>query len=394
LLAETYRRDNSDLEAFFELGQAEFYIGTVYKELGVLEMAEVSIMAYAEITRQLIVLQPENADWVLEMAFALSNLGSLQIERDANKPERALQLLQSALEYNQIALVLDPKNSYYQSELGQSHAFVADAQREVCDLEGAEQSRMKQVSLEQELWSADREDTRRMKYLAFAYSGYGVVQEKMGHVDVAIENLAKALLLMEPVMLENPESKSISLWMLDRSHHLIVLKAHGENTDHAWMAMDELDQEWQNFYHAYEAQDEDTRNYVSFLLNRAVLARSMDAPELAAELIEDAREKIGRLLDKLPGDRYAGNLMMEVVFQAWVLNQELPTESVLAQLPDYMSNDGHTRACEDASLAVKQAVMLGDMDRASDLTTYLMDNGYTEVGFMHFCKAYSLCQGQ
>jgi len=59
-----------------------------------------------------------------------------------------------------------------------------------------------------------------------------------------------------------------------------------------------------------------------------------------------------------------------------------------------MINNGHTRACEDASLAVKQAVMLGDMDRASDLTTYLMDNGYTEVGFMHFCKAYSLCQGQ
>jgi len=394
LLAETYRRDNSDLEAFFELGQAEYWIGLIYKDLGALETAEDSLMSYAEITRQLIVLQPENAEWVLEMAFALSNLGSLQIERDANKPERALQLLQSALEYNQIALVLDPKNSYYQSELGQSHAYVADAQRGVCDLEGAKQSRMKQVSLEQELWSADSEDTRRMKNLAFAYSGYGVVQEEMGHVDVAIENLEKALQHMEPVLLENPESKTISLWMLDRSHHLIVLKAHGENTDHAWMAMEELDQEWQNFYNAYEAQDEDTRNYVSFLLNRALLARSMDNLELATELIEDARKKIARLLEKLPKDRHAGNLMMEAVFQTWVLNQELPPESVLAQLPDYKNNDEYIRACQDASLAVKQAVMFGDMDRARELTTYLMGSSYTEVGFMRLCKAYSLCQGQ
>lgn len=394
LLAETYRRDNNDLEAFFELGQAEYYIGLIYRELGALETAEDSLAAYAEITRQLIVLQPENAEWVLEMSFALTNLGTLQIERDAIRPERALQLLQSSLEYNQIALVLDPKNSYYQSELGQSHAYLADAQRGVCDLEGALQSRTKQLSLEQELWAEDTQNIDRTRNLAYAYSGYAVVQEEMGRVEIATENLEKAVELMGPVLLQNAESKRMNLWMLNRNHHLLMLKAYGGNLDRAWADMQELDEEWQNFLHAFGALDEDIRSYVSFQLDRAQIAQSMGAKEMAAELIEDATSKIIRLLAKLPGDRHAGNLMTEAAFQAWILKQELPSETVTALLPDYKGDDGQPRACLDADLAAKQAVMFGDTDHAGELTAYLMSKGYTEVSFMQFCRAYELCSDQ
>ncbi len=394
LLAETYRRDTNDLGAFFELGQAEYWIGQIYKELGALEAAEDSYISYAEITRQLIVMQPENAEWVLEMAFALTNLGGLRIERDANKPEQALQLLQSALEYNQIALVLDPQNSYYQSELGQSHAFLADAQRGVCDLEGAFQSRKKQVTLEQELWVADKENIDGMKNLAYAHSGYGVVQNEMGHVDGAMENYEKSLQLMGPVLLESPESQYLNRWVLSQKHRLVMLKALGGNIDHAWIAMQDLDEEWQSFLQIGGAKDDNIRSYVSFLLDWASLAQSRDARELSAQLLEDAQGKITRVLEKLPGDRYAGNLLMQAVFQMWVLKQELPAESDMLLLPDYKSADGQTRACNDASLAAKKAVMLGDTARAMELTDYLLDKSYTEVSFMRFCREYSLCNGR
>lgn len=394
LLAETYRRDRNDLETFFELGQAEYWIGLIYWGLGALETAEVSLVAYAEITRQLILSQPENAEWVLEMAFALTNLGVLQKETDPNKPERALQLLQSALEYNQIALVLDPNNNYYQTELGQSHAFLADAQLGVCDLEGAFQSREKQVTLEQDQWAADKDSIDRMKNLALAYSGYAVVQEEMGQVDAAIVSLGKVLQLMGPVMLENPQSKNTARFILDRKHRLIMLKALGGDTDHAWTAMEELEQEWQHFLQADGAQDENTRSYVAFLLAWTSVAQTRDVTETAARLLGDAQREITKLLDKLPANRPAGNLLMQTVFQTWELKQAFPSASVMARLPDYSSNEGHTRACQDASLAAKKAVMLGDFARASELTVYLIGNGYTEVSFVRFCKAYSLCQGQ
>ena len=393
LLAEAYRRDSNELDTFFELGQAEYYIGVTYNDLGIPEAAEISLNAYAEITRQLIVKQPKNAEWVLEMAYALSNLAALQ-RGSVNNLERALQLSQSALEYNQIALVLDPQNSHYQSELGQSHAFLADAQREVCDLEGAYQSRKKQVALEHDQWSADKENTTRMRYLALANSGFHVVQSEMGQVDGAIDSLVNAVQLWEPVLLEAPASK-FNVWlMLYLKDRLIVLKALDGDIDQAWVAMQDLDQEWQNFLQQDGAQDDNIKNYVAFQLSMAGLAKSRGDEEAAIQLLGDAQDRIIGLLEKLPSDRYAGNLLTQTVFQTWELKQALPSEAVMTKLPAYDDKEGNTRACTDASLAAKKAVMLDDMARAGELTTYLVDRGYTEVSFVRFCKAYSLCAGQ
>jgi len=65
LLAESYRRDRGNQAVFFELGQAEFYIGQIYLDQGRTDKAEEAFMSYAEITRRLIILQPENAEWIL-----------------------------------------------------------------------------------------------------------------------------------------------------------------------------------------------------------------------------------------------------------------------------------------------------------------------------------------
>jgi tetratricopeptide (TPR) repeat protein len=394
LLAAAYQRDNGNYLAFFELGQAEYWIGLIYKELGALEAAEVSLSHYAEITRQLIVMQPENAEWVLEMAFALTNLGSLQRESDVNKPDRALQLLQSALEYNQIALVLDPQNSYYQSELGQSHAFLADAQRGVCDLEGAFQSRQKQVALEQGILAGDSENTDRMKRLGWAFSGYAVVQGDTGDVEGSIESYEMALELMAPVLLKNPEIRYTSRFILDRRLRLAMLKAGRGGTEHTWEILTELDKDWQRFLQSDEERDESIKVYVTFLFYRAELAHSRGETELVIQILENAMAKIIGILDKLPGDRDAGNLLMQAVFQSWSIRQQSPPGHIMALLPDYTGNSGRTQACQDASLGAKKAVMLGDMTRAGELTNYLLDSGYTELNFMRFCRKHSLCKGR
>lgn len=394
LLAEAYRRNKDDHLVFFELGQAEYWIGQVYRDLGALQAAEDSMTVYAEITRQLIVLQPENAEWVLEMAFALTNLGSLQRNFDTGNPERALQLLQSALEYNQIALVLDPSNEYYQSELGQSHAFMADAQLDVCDIEGALLSRQKQLTLEQEILAGDPDNTRKMKRLAWAFSGVAGVQESRGDVDAAIEAYERTLQWMEPVLLENPEVRNIRSHVLDRSYRLAMLKAQRGEVGGAWVTMAELEDQWQEFFQVEEKQDENIKVYVAFLLGKAKLAQAEGDVHMAGDLLGRAAEITTGLLEKLPGDRIAGNLLMRAVYQSWDAEQKLPSEKVLAMLPAYEMNSGRTRACLDASLAARKAVMLGDIRRAAELTTYLLDRDYTEMSFMQFCRKHGLCKGR
>jgi enamine deaminase RidA (YjgF/YER057c/UK114 family) len=257
-------------------------------ELGEMDKAEEAFMAYAEITRRLIVQQPKNAEWVLEMAYALTNLGGLQQERDANNPERTLQLMQSALEYNQIALVLDPQNEYYQSELGQSHAFLADAQLGVCDLEGALLSRQKNVSLERDMLALDSGNVRKMRRLAWALSGLASVQEQMGSVALAAESIEEALQQIAPVLSQNPEDRKSIRLTLDRKERLIRLTAFMQDPSQTSRDMDALNEDWQLYFQTAVTDDFDANEaYAVFLINRARLAREDGAPELAEKFLNE-----------------------------------------------------------------------------------------------------------
>ena len=84
---------------------------------------------------------------------------------------------------------------------------------------------------------------------------------------------------------------------------------------------------------------------------------------------------------------------MLAAFRLWEMKQELPPESILTKLPYYYSTSGSIRACFDASMAARKAIMFGAATRAVELTDYLMDRGYREVDFVRVCKAHSMCSG-
>ncbi|MGB5488781.1 MAG: toll/interleukin-1 receptor domain-containing protein [Lysobacterales bacterium] len=395
LLAENYRRDRQSQSAFFELGQADFYIGQIHSERGDMDKAEYFFMSYAEITRRLILQQPEKAEWVLEMAYALTNLGHLQELRNDDDPERALQFMQSALEYNQIALVLDPQNDYYRSELGQSHAFLADAQRGVCDLEGALQSRQEGVLLERESLAEDPENKVKMKRLAWAVSGLAVVQDELGHVDDAIISIEAAILLMERLLIQGPDDKKNTRWLLILKHRRAMHHAINGGSEQAEQSLELLNEEWQLYFQTAANDDFDAfEAYAAYLIDRAWLAQKMGHSELAERILLNGMTRSVEMLKKLPGNRDAGNLLTLAAFRFWDFKQVLPQESILTLLPYYYSSGGETRACFDVSMAARKAMMLGDKSRAHELTGYLLNSGYAEVTFMQACKAHSYCIGQ
>lgn len=395
LLAENYQRNRQRQSTFFELGQADFYIGQIHSEQGDMDKAEDFFMSYAEITRRLILQQPENAEWVLEMAYALTNLGRLQELRNDGDPERALQFMQSALEYNQIALVLDPQNDYYRSELGQSHAFLADAQRGVCDLEGALQSRQAGILLEREIVAEDPGNNIKTRRLAWAFSGLAVVQDERGFVDDAIKAFEAAISLMERLLVQDPDDKKNTRWMLILKHRLAMHHAFNGGFEQAERSLAVLNDEWQLYFKTAVSDDFDAdKEYTAYLIDRAWLAQRMGRIELAEQLLLDGMTRSVEFLKTFPGNRYAGNLLMLAAFRFWEVKQALPRESILKLLPYYYSSSGQTRACFDVSLAVRKAMMLGDNSRADEFTAYLVDKGYAEVTFMQACKAHSFCKGQ
>jgi len=395
LFAEYYRRDPGKLESFFQLGQADFYVGQTYTYLGEMDKAEEAFMLYAEITRRLIRQQPENAEWVLEMAYALNNLGTLEQVNVDGDPQRALQFMQSALEYNQIALVLDPDNDYYRSELGQSHAFLADAQRGVCDLDGAFHSREQNLSLEKQMFAAEPDAGERIKRLAFALSGLAVVQEEMGRIDEAAGNIEQSVVLMERMLKIEPDERRYQRFTFSRRQRLAMFQAFRGNYVQARQAMDDLDDDWKLYFETAAEDDFDAHEqYTAFLIDRAWLAGAMDDPETAGRLLERAMSRSIDRLRSLPGNRIAGNQLMLAAFRYWDVMKTPPVESIMMNLPYYYSNSGQIQACLDASMAARKAIMLGDRERAKELAGYLTGNGYAETTFMRACKAHALCNGR
>ena len=58
--------------------------------------------------------------------------------------------------------------------------------------------------------------------------------------------------------------------------------------------------------------------------------------------------------------------MMRAAFLYWEINQELLADNTLSLLPDFLNNAGRSRGCDDAVLAVKQAIMFGDTGKANE----------------------------
>ncbi|MFC1777050.1 TIR domain-containing protein [Pseudomonadota bacterium] len=394
LLAAGYRDDRSNHLLFFELGQAEYWIGQTYLDQGNLDAAEKAFMSYAEITRRLILLQPENAEWVLEMAYALTGLGNLQKSRDEDNPDRTLQFMQSSLEYNQIALVLDPANEYYQSELGQSHAFLADAQLDVCDLEGALKSRQEHVTLDSALLEAEPDDIDRIQRMVFALTGFASVKDLHGDIDEAMASLEKALELLEKILQQNVDARETAVDILSRQQYLVRFMILNGETDAALEAFNEISAKWLDLKGISEEDMRTSLIYVEHLTNQARLAETRGDIQQANQLLNDIRLHLVASQSNISFKRHAGNMLVEAVFLQWEMNGELPPANILSHLPEYVPGSGRSRACVDASRAAIKALMLGQLVQAREFTDYLLERGYREVGFMRVCKQYSLCSGQ
>ena len=394
LFATDYQHDRKHLNSLFELGQAEFYIGQVYLDQGNFTKAKAAFTNYAEITRRLIMRQPENAEWVLEMAYALNNLGSLNDQDNVNHPERRLQLMQSALEYNQIALVLDPENKFYQTELGQSHAFFADAQRGVCDLEGALESRRKNVELEQQVLDADNTNLQKMGRLAWALSGYSTVLTEAGKNEEASQSLRRAIGLMKLYIQQHPDDMKAALFILAREQRLMELLVQSEGAGAYRESMADLEKKWQSFSLNDRMLSVDA-NYarIDYILGLAWLAESQGNNERAEQFVDESIINLMQTLNKLPGHRDTENQLVEAAFYFWEINGRLPPETVLERLPEYEFERGRARACTDASMAVRKSLMFGDRESAVKFSGYLLEKSYHEERFMQLCESYALCTG-
>ncbi len=106
--------------------------------------------------------------------------------------------------------------------------------------------------------------------------------------------------------------------------------------------------------------------------------------EALEQLTEDGHESAEISLEQ-------SNKLMLAAFRYWEWQHKLPPTEVQTRLPNYKAGSDRVRACTEASMAARKAVMYGNMEQAQEYTDYLIEKGYREPDFVRFCSKYELC---
>lgn len=378
-----------DEEALFELSQVEYWIGQVHLDLGRMQEAGISFKAYADVSNALHSMQPENADWTMEAAYAQSNLGNLESRRIPSDPHLAIQYYQSALEHNELAARQD---KLYERELAESHADLADAWLDVCDLAEAMAQRLKNVELAAKHYSNNPASNRMKQDYAHALSGLSRVQQKAGNIDLAMESLGQSLKLQAELAEADPSNLQKRWNLLSKSAYQAQFLELAGNDDESWEMSHAVEANMKNLM----VKDQDIRidhaiAYGSFLRDFAYRAYRKGELALADRLLEESINQLVGIAGEHPDNKKALNELAVSYFHYWDnRGAGLPDEAAATWLRRVQEASNLT-GCSDLNIASRQAVMSGAEEEARIYVSRLIKSGYHEPEFKRFCFKYGLC---
>lgn len=390
-IIEIYRRDGKTPRVTFELGQAEFYVGEIYVIQGEPEKTRRHWAHYGALTRRLLNADPKNPVYVIELAYTLLNLGALELSFPVPDIDKSLELLQAAVQYTQMALVLDPGNAEYLASLGTSLEWQADAWLQECSLGDALEGRLETVELRRKMLESNPDDADLKLQLAFTLNGLAGVQRQIGLNDNAIEGHREAAEILYGMHLDEPENKQIEWEMLYREARFARLLVDAGKLDDAgdivYPMVDRIYELGQKGEINDQARVMEAEN---FNLDHAQLLLAQGDIEKGEALLRDTAARLIRMVKQYPEFGDALLTLARATFLYWEQFGEQPAGS--SELLATIFQEGvEVRSCTDAARAARNAVMRGDFETARRLTDYAVGKGYFDQGFINFCRKYQIC---
>ncbi len=390
ILASIYRESPRDEQAIFDLSQVEWYIAQIHVYEGRYEDAFDSLSAYRDASEKLIRIDPGNVDWVMEMAYALSNLGYLERHRIPPNFQGAIEFYRDALQYMEQAIDLDEGR---RSELAGFHADLADAWLDVCDLHEALSSRRQAVQLAKQFYLEDPANNRLKRANAFMLAGLANVQQMTGAVEPALVNLQKSVDLLNQLYLEDRTKLQYRWNLLTKSARTAHLMSLNGQLEEAWDWYLQIGNQGQRLI---EDDKEITlrrmKEYTEFLIHFSETAFQKGEKQKAKSLLDEGTERLREILNEHPQENEAMELLALVDFNRWFQSGNSNAADGTTTDPVFDETPGNPQSCNEINLYVRQAVMSGDMESAREYSSLLQARGYFDPEFMQFCTKYEVCK--
>lgn len=392
-LVNLYLRDKENMDHLFELGQAEFWAGYAHLDNGDFDQAEKMMTYYGVIARRLINADPKSAVNVMELSYTLTNLGAIETMRASGDEDRAIYLAQAALEYNQLALVLEPDNQDNMTTMAGSHAWLADSWLGICNLYKANQSRLKGVAVVKQMLEQNSDDPELLIDLSHGLGGLAYVQARLGVSDLAEENLSASASLLGKVAGQENNKNGYAWDQQVRLGSLGQMMVDTGRINEGRKLISESTRLMAEQYNSGSNPSFDKKLEVAISLgHQSSLAIAMENIVEARKLNREAIQILSEIVSQSPDSSSGQYRLAHALVRYWQLHEKLPPSEWQGKVKDYSLSDRQVRSCDLADLAVRQAVMRGDWVSAKSRHDYLFDKDYREPGYIRFCEAYGLCK--
>jgi tetratricopeptide (TPR) repeat protein len=389
---ELNQRESSSTSALFELGQAEFYVGETHYSMGEIELAEQAWARYGAVTRRLVNAEPNNARYVMELSYTLTNLGALDLVRIRPNTIRLLQLIQAGVQYNQMAVVLDPGNAEFRDALPNNLAWQADAWLEKCELGQAQEIRQQAVKLRRELLAEDPHSQRNQTELAKKLTGLAGVQQLLGLNQEAGKSFAEIDRIFRQVHQAEPDNSELEWEMYYRqaryARHLLLTG----DVDRAGLLLEQIAERFDalsdpqltgDYQRGFEA--------ARARLDRGLVMLAKGQTSQGRELLQQVLSQLETMVVAKPEARDGLEALARAEFENWRYSGINASVAIHPALDLYLTQPELTENCSEADIAARLAVVNGDLALAKRYTDYVLNKGYFEAGFVAFCTEFKLC---
>jgi len=393
ILERLHDRHPRDSSFLFELGNAEFYIGSLHREQGRYKSALDSMRKYYELTRKLLATDPDNPEWIMELAYSNNNLAALRLESGKRIDATTLERVTEATTLMQKVIKLRPDDKAAADNYATILAWAADAQLRACNLERVRQLRGRVKELAESTSRADPANKDLKRRYAFALTGVARAQMLTGSLTQAGRNVRRAITMLRQLFALDPSNVAYKKEILYREAMLATWLGETGRLDEARPMMQRLESEFEAVFNKNPAEDVDQGAYIDFLLGYA------DVEYQAGDMASARRhlETVVQMQEKKDNPTGGGLFKMERLtrarYQLWRM-QDSADSMDLPSLPAIARNEVDYQSCSDADSMARIYVMENRPDEAAREVAYLRSKGYAEPTFVRFCRKFDLCAAE
>jgi len=382
--------DRQDL--LFQLGNAEFYIGNLHLAQGHYERALQAMKSYQNLARQLFDMDPENPDWIMELAYSYNNIAALQLESGLGIGEGTFQFIAEAVRLTEKVVLLRPEDKSVTDSYASTLAWAADAQAQVCNLEDAIVLREKVKNLAEGSVRSDPGNNDLNRRYAYSLSGVARLQRQMGQLELAEQNLRGSISILQQLSAADPSNVTNHEQAAIQKVALTRLLQDSGQPEAARTTMQELMAEKKSTGIFTSRAGLSLNGFIDYLIVFADIEFRSGHAETANAYLKQALELQRDRATQQQPDGFDKVQLQKMRYQWWDGNGQagLADFAIPGGIGQHAA--GEFRSCIESDFEARMFMLEGDRETAASLVQYLKGQGYSDPGFNRFCVKYKLCE--